>query len=115
MSTCGRPPNANSVGIKAKSFRISTKPANRGLTIMNLSGPLGFFAEPVTDGGSNVAPCGNKGWDSVRVIAALLISSLPSTPVNPNDEREGFVFFKALHLAPLRHLLLFRLDQNFIA
>ena len=93
VTACGSSPDRNLFGVDPEFLGPSPQPADRRFAIMNLSGPLSLFAQPVTNGGSDVAPSGNEGWNSVGAVAAFLVATTPSTPMDPNDERERFVFF----------------------
>jgi hypothetical protein len=82
-------PHGNAPGVESMFGTMSLDPANRGLAIVDLRGPLRLAGEPVTVRCAGELPAGHEGCDFAAT--AILVSVLPAAAVDENDHRqEGF-------------------------
>lgn len=89
MASGGSAPDGDLFWVEIVFLGARTNPADRGLAVVDLRGPLGFIAQAVGDTDSGVVATGNEGGQTLE--AGTLVARPPSSTVDEDDDGEGFV------------------------
>ena len=84
MSSSGRAKNTNPVGVHAVGFGMGANPANGGLAVVDLAGPLSFVGQAIAHRYPDVISGGNQGCQTS--ISAVFGTISPASAVDIYDD-----------------------------